>query len=149
MLPPPTSLNRHVLAILDKCNNLNHLKQLQAHLIALGHGHTHFYAFKLIRFCTVRLCNLDYARRMFDKFSSPNIFLYTAIINAYTSVPDHVSAVLLYRDMVRENRSKLNHFMFSIILKSWPEVLPSYGGHAVLEFYYCRLCAEWVVFRGY
>ncbi|KAL0408513.1 UNVERIFIED_CONTAM: Pentatricopeptide repeat-containing protein [Sesamum radiatum] len=72
-------------------------------------------------------CNLAYARRMFDKFSSPNIFLYTAIINAYTSVPDHVSAVLLYRDMVRENRSKPNHFMFSIILKSWPEVLPSYG----------------------
>ncbi|KAL0327351.1 UNVERIFIED_CONTAM: Pentatricopeptide repeat-containing protein [Sesamum angustifolium] len=127
MLPPSTSLNRHVLAILDKCNNLNHLKQLQAHLIALGHGHTHFYAFKLIRFCTVRLCNLAYARRMFDKFISPNIFLYTAIINACTSVPDHLSAVLLYRDMVRENRSKPNHFMFSIILKSWPEVLPSYG----------------------
>ncbi|KAL0372300.1 UNVERIFIED_CONTAM: Pentatricopeptide repeat-containing protein [Sesamum calycinum] len=42
-------------------------------------------------------------------------------------VPDHLSAVLLYRDMVRENRSKPNHFMFSIILKSWPEVLPSYG----------------------
>lgn len=29
--------------------------------------------------------------------------------------------------MIRENRSKPNHFMFSIILKSWPEVVRSYG----------------------
>ncbi|PIN26378.1 hypothetical protein CDL12_00864 [Handroanthus impetiginosus] len=122
-----TSLNRHILAILDKCNNLNHLKQLQAHLISLGHGHTHFYAFKLIRFCTLRLHNIAYARHLFDKFNSPNIYLYTAVIDAYTAVPDHESAVLLYREMVRENGSKPNHFMFSIILKSWPEVLRSHG----------------------
>ncbi|KAK6116582.1 hypothetical protein DH2020_049688 [Rehmannia glutinosa] len=127
MLPSSNSLNRHVLTILDKCSNLNHLKQLQAHLITLGHGHTHFYAFKLIRFCTTRLCNLGYARHLFDRFSSPNIYLYTAIITAYTSVSDHESAVLLYRDMIRENRSKPNHFMFSIILKSWPEVVRGYG----------------------
>ncbi|KAL8532802.1 hypothetical protein ACS0TY_009128 [Phlomoides rotata] len=62
MLPSSTSLNRHVLAILDKCNDLHHLQQLQSHLISLGHGNTHFYAFKLIRFCTTRLCNLRYAR---------------------------------------------------------------------------------------
>ncbi|KAL7110401.1 hypothetical protein ACP275_05G023700 [Erythranthe tilingii] len=127
MLPSLTSLNRHVLTFLDKCSNLSHLKQLQAHLITLGHGETHFYAFKLIRFCTLRLCNLGYARHMFDGFNSPNIYLYTAIITAYAQVPDHASAVLLYRDMVRENRSKPNHYMFSIILKSWPEVVRSYG----------------------
>ncbi|KAL0297080.1 UNVERIFIED_CONTAM: Pentatricopeptide repeat-containing protein [Sesamum radiatum] len=80
-------------------SSTNAITSITSSLIALGHGHTHFYAFKLIRFCSVRLCNLAYARRMFDKFISPNIFLYTAIINAYTSVPDHLSAVLLYRDM--------------------------------------------------
>ncbi|KAL8550644.1 hypothetical protein ACS0TY_009166 [Phlomoides rotata] len=127
MLPSSTSLNRHVLAILDKCNDLHHLQQLQSHLISLGHGNTYFYAFKLIRFCTTRLCNLRYARFLFDKFYSPNIFLYTAIVAAYAAVPDHESAVLIYRDMIRKNRSKPNHFMFSIILKSWPEVLRSYG----------------------
>lgn len=127
MVPFSTSLNRHVLSILDKCSDLNHLKQLQAHLITIGHGDTHFYAFKLIRLCTLRLCNLAYARRVFDKFRSPNIYLYTAIIGAYTRVPDHESAVLLYRDMLRSSRSKPNHYMFSIILKSWPEVVESYG----------------------
>ncbi|XP_051149032.1 pentatricopeptide repeat-containing protein At1g33350 [Andrographis paniculata] len=121
------SLNRHVLTILDKCSNLDHLRQLQAHLTALGHARTHFYAFKLIRFCTTRLRNLAYARRIFDNFASPNIYIYTAIVRAYTQVPDHQSALLLFRDMVRENRSKPNHFMFSIILTSWPEFDTRYG----------------------
>ncbi|KAL3835664.1 hypothetical protein ACJIZ3_010400 [Penstemon smallii] len=127
MLPSSTTLNRHVLSIIDKCRNLNHLKQLQSHLITLGHGQTHFYTFKLIRFCTIHLSSLAYARRLFDKFNSPNIYLYTAMITAYTSVSDHVSSVLLYRDMLSENRSKPNHFMFSLIMKSWPEVVKSYG----------------------
>ncbi|KAL6505435.1 hypothetical protein OROHE_022814 [Orobanche hederae] len=127
MLPCSNSLNRHVLTVLDKCSNLNHLKQLQAHLVTLGHGNTHFYAFKLIRLCTGRLCNLGYARHLFDRFTSPNIYLYTAIISAYASVADHQSAALLYLGMIRENRSRPNHFMFSIILKSLPEVVKSYG----------------------
>ncbi|KAH6777519.1 Pentatricopeptide repeat superfamily protein [Perilla frutescens var. hirtella] len=124
---PCWSLNRHVCAILDKCNNLNHLKQLQSHLITLGHAHIHFYAFKLIRFCTTRLRDLGYARQLFDKFNSPNIYLYTAIIAAYTALPHHEAAALLYRGMLRENRSRPNEYMFSIILRSWPEVVRSYG----------------------
>ncbi|GFP88353.1 pentatricopeptide repeat-containing protein at1g33350 [Phtheirospermum japonicum] len=127
MLSCSNSLNRHVLTILDKCSNLNHLKQLQAHLITLGHGNTHLYAFKLIRFCTIRLRDLTYARHLFDKFPSPNIYLYTAIISAHASVSDHQSSLLLYRDMIRANRSKPNHFMFSIILKSFPEAVKRYG----------------------
>ncbi|XP_073129863.1 pentatricopeptide repeat-containing protein At1g33350 [Henckelia pumila] len=127
MLSFSPSTNKHVLSILDKCSNLNHLKQLQAHLIVLGHGQTHFYAFKLIRFCTLHLSNLGYARLLFDKFNSPNIYMYAAMITAYATSSDHASAVLLYRHMLRENRSKPNDFVFSIILKSYPGVLKRYG----------------------
>ncbi|XP_073020975.1 pentatricopeptide repeat-containing protein At1g33350 [Primulina eburnea] len=126
-----SSLNRHVLSILDNCSNLNHLKQLQAHLTVLGHGQTHFYAFKLIRFCTLHLSNLGYARLLFDKFNSPNIYLYAAMITAYAPLSDHASAVLLYRRMLRENRSKPNDFVFSIILKSYPAVLKRHGTELV------------------
>ncbi|KAL2559925.1 Pentatricopeptide repeat-containing protein [Forsythia ovata] len=128
---PATSLNKHVLSILDRCNNLNHLKQLQAHLITLGHGNTHFYTFKLLRFCTVNLSNLAYARYIFDHFNSPNIYLYTSMITAYTAISDHTSSVLLYRKMVRKNYSKPNEFIFPIVLKSCPEVVEHYGTQMV------------------
>ncbi|XP_057808105.1 pentatricopeptide repeat-containing protein At1g33350 [Salvia miltiorrhiza] len=119
------NFNRHVSAILDKCSNLNHLKQLHAHIITLGHGPIHFYALKLIRFCANR--DLAYARHIFDKFPTPNIYLYTTIVAASARASDHTAAVLIYRDMVRQNRSRPNEYMFSIILKSWPEVARGYG----------------------
>ncbi|XP_059633567.1 pentatricopeptide repeat-containing protein At1g33350 [Cornus florida] len=120
-------LSQHVLAILDKCSHLNHLKQLQAFLTTLGHGQTQFLAFKLVRFCTLSLSNLQYARFIFSHLNSPNIYLYTAMITAYTSQPDHCSSLLLYRDMVRRGRPRPNHFIYPHVLKSYPEVLQSQG----------------------
>ncbi|GFY99993.1 pentatricopeptide repeat (PPR) superfamily protein [Actinidia rufa] len=128
--PKPT-LNHHVLAILERCNHINHLKQLQAFLIALGHGHTQFFAFKLVRFCTLALVNLPYARSIFDHLASPNVFLYTAMVTAYSSRSDHKSALLLYRDMVRRKSPRPNHFIFPHVLKSCPEVLGSRGTELV------------------
>ncbi|PSS13659.1 Pentatricopeptide repeat-containing protein [Actinidia chinensis var. chinensis] len=128
--PKPT-LNHHVLAILERCNHINHLKQLQAFLIALGHGHTQFFAFKLVRFCTLALVNLPYARSIFDHLTSPNVFLYTAMVTAYSSRSDHKSALLLYRDMVRRKSPRPNHFIFPHVLKSCPEVLGSRGTELV------------------
>ncbi|XP_047980770.1 pentatricopeptide repeat-containing protein At1g33350-like isoform X1 [Salvia hispanica] len=125
------TFNSHICAILAKCSNLNHLKQLHAHLITLGHGHIHLYAFKLIRFCATRLRDLTYARHLFDKFPSPNIYLYTAIVDACACATDHRAAALIYRDMVRENRSRPNEFILSIVLKSWPEVARCHGVETV------------------
>ncbi|EPS69424.1 hypothetical protein M569_05340 [Genlisea aurea] len=116
---------------MERCRSLDHVKQLQAHLAILGHGHTHFYAFKLIRLCTIRLANLRYARCLLDKFFSPNVYMYAAVISSYASVSDHESAVLLYRDMLRGSRSRPNHFIFSSILKSWAELLRGYGAESV------------------
>ncbi|KAK6937914.1 Pentatricopeptide repeat [Dillenia turbinata] len=123
--PSQPTLNQYVLTVLSKCFHLNHLKQLQAFLLTLGHGQTHFYAFKLVRFCTVTLSNLDYARFIFNHLNSPNIYLYTAMITAYVSESHHESAFNLFKDMVRRGLPKPNHFIFPYILKSYPEVLDS------------------------
>nr|AYM00906.1 pentatricopeptide repeat protein [Salvia miltiorrhiza] len=120
---PSCSFNRHVSAILDKCSNLNHLKQLHAHLIRWAR-HIHFYALSssLLRHSEPRL-----RTPLFDKFPTPNIYLYTVIVAACTRAPDHTVVVLIYHDMVRENWSRPNEYMFSIILKLWPEVARDYG----------------------
>nr|GMD22699.1 pentatricopeptide repeat-containing protein At1g33350 [Ipomoea batatas]GMD22817.1 pentatricopeptide repeat-containing protein At1g33350 [Ipomoea batatas] len=133
---PSSNLNLQVQAVLEKCSHLHHLKQLQAHLITLGHGHTQFYASKLVRFCTLSLSNLAYARFIFDHLQSPNVFLYTAMITAYNLHSNHTSAFLLYREMVRKGRSKPNEFIFPLALKSCPEVVKNFGTpmlHAQIE----------------
>ncbi|KAK7835010.1 pentatricopeptide repeat-containing protein [Quercus suber] len=120
------NLNQHVLSVLAKCNHLNHLKQLQAFLIALGHSQTQFYAFKLVRFCALSLVNLPYARFIFDHLHSPNVYLYTAMITAYASHHHH-SAFLLYRQMLRLRHPSPNHFIYPHVLKSCPHLSYSHA----------------------
>ncbi|CAN4095322.1 unnamed protein product [Withania somnifera] len=121
------NLEQGILVILDKCKSLTQLKQLQSHLITIGHGQTQLYAFKLVRFCTISLSYLNYGRLIFDYINVPNVYLYTTMITAYTSLPDHKSSLLLYREMVCSGWSKPNQFVFPIILKSFPHVTKPYG----------------------
>ncbi|KAL5996830.1 hypothetical protein ACLOJK_007752 [Asimina triloba] len=117
LLPRP-SLHEHFLSLLEKCVNLGHLKQLQSHLITLGHAQTQLFAFKLVRFSILSLSNLDYARFIFDHLDSPNVYLYTAMITAYASQSDTKSTLLLYQRMIRQGRPPPNHFVFPHMLKS-------------------------------
>ncbi|CAM8919996.1 unnamed protein product [Rhodiola kirilowii] len=112
------ALSDYVLNLLGSFNHLRQLKKLQSYLITLGHGQKQFYAFKLVRFCTLTLANLGYARRIFDYLQSPNIYLYTAMITAYaSSVSNQRDAVALYREMVRRAEPRPNHFVFPHVLR--------------------------------
>ncbi|WCJ29119.1 Pentatricopeptide repeat (PPR) superfamily protein [Euphorbia peplus] len=115
---PTHHLNELVRGILSKSNRQNHLRQLQSFLTTIGHSQTQFYAFKLVRFSILNLSNLTYARRIFNHLYTPNIFLFTALITAYASVSDHLSAFELYRDMIRRDHPKPNQFIFPHVLKS-------------------------------
>ncbi|KAK3014221.1 hypothetical protein RJ639_008966 [Escallonia herrerae] len=120
-----SNLNEHVLTILQRCS---HLKQLQAYLTVLGHSQTQLHAFKLVRFCTITLSNLTYARAIFNQLTHPNVvYFYAAMITAYASQPDHVSSIVLYRNMFREENTQPNQFVYPYALKSFPEVMVSLG----------------------
>ncbi|GJS53354.1 pentatricopeptide repeat-containing protein [Tanacetum coccineum] len=73
------------------------------------------------------LSNTFYARKIFDSLISPNVYLYTAMINAYSMHPDHDSAIRLYRDMVPRKRPQVSHFIYPDVLQSCPEVLGPNG----------------------
>ncbi|XP_077210393.1 pentatricopeptide repeat (PPR) superfamily protein [Tasmannia lanceolata] len=124
---PKPSLNQHILSLLQKCNHLTQLKQIQAFLLTLGHGQTDFFAFKLVRFCALTLTQLHYARLIFDSLNSPNVYLYTAMITAYSSRSDSHSTFALYNKMLHKGRPKPNHFIFPHVLKSCWEVCDVQG----------------------
>ncbi|KAL5081121.1 hypothetical protein RYX36_009542 [Vicia faba] len=115
------NLNDFVSTILNKINHLNHLKQLQSHLITLGHSQTHFYAFKLLRFSFINLSNLHYAHRIFNHVQSPNIYLFTAIITAYSSQQsNHSLTFSLFKNMLNSS-VRPNNFIYPHVLKSSKE----------------------------
>ncbi|XP_078440595.1 pentatricopeptide repeat-containing protein At1g33350-like [Wolffia australiana] len=123
---PGAALNNHVLRTISRCVHLRHLKQLQAHLVVLGHGQTQFFCFKLVRFCTNTLSHLPYARAIFDSLPSPNIFLYTAMLSAYShSSPS--SGAHLFIILLRRSRPRPNQFIFPPALRSFASssTLPS------------------------
>ncbi|KAL5710492.1 hypothetical protein ACHQM5_021047 [Ranunculus cassubicifolius] len=126
------NIDQKVISILQKCRHLNHLKQLQSYLTTLGHGKTQFLTFKLVRFCILSLSNLDYARSIFNNLSSPNVYLYTAMITAYASQPKHQNTtLLLYRNMIRNGHPKPNHFIFPHVLKCCSEMEGNVGTKAL------------------
>ncbi|PON83791.1 Tetratricopeptide-like helical domain containing protein [Trema orientale] len=109
-----------ILEKLGKCSDLNHLKQLQAFLITIGHSQTQLYAFKLVRFTALALADLSYARSIFDRLCSPNVYLFAAMITAYASQCRPISAFDLYRYMLRRGTPSPNHFIYPQVLKSCP-----------------------------
>ncbi|KAK4749601.1 hypothetical protein SAY87_027050 [Trapa incisa] len=119
MLLGLSNLNQLIPRLLERCSLLIQLKQIQAFLLVRGHGDTQFFAFKLVRFCTIQLSHLNYARLIFDSLRSPNIYLCTAMITAYASRPEQSSAAfLLFRDMVRNVSPRPDHFIYPHVLKS-------------------------------
>ncbi|KAI3883591.1 hypothetical protein MKX03_016273 [Papaver bracteatum] len=115
---PNRPINERILSVLQKSNHINHLKQLQSFLITTGNSRIQFITFKLVRFCIITLSNIDYARLIFNDLRSPNVYLYTAMITAYTSQSDYKSTLLLYRDMVRSERTRPSEFIYPHVLKS-------------------------------
>ncbi|KAK9704895.1 hypothetical protein RND81_07G018200 [Saponaria officinalis] len=120
-------LTKTLEIILNKCTTLHHLKQLQASLFTLGNSQAQFFTFRLVRFCTLRLSDIRYARRLFNHLNSPNVYLYSSMINAYGSVYDHISVVTLYKSLVCRGRPRPNHFIYPNVLKSSSELWDSYG----------------------
>ncbi|XP_057519994.1 pentatricopeptide repeat-containing protein At1g33350 [Amaranthus tricolor] len=152
--------------ILHKCKTLNHVKQLQAALITFGHhSQAQFFTFKLLRFCVLHLSNLHYAHLIFSHFKSPNVYLYSAIINAYASKSNHFSVLSLYKDMVNKGRPRPNHFIYPHVLKSGFEVFGMFGMKMIhtqivktgfgsnpivqtgLVDCYCRFCSDYKTAR--
>ncbi|KAJ4959835.1 hypothetical protein NE237_019745 [Protea cynaroides] len=93
------NLNKDVLTLLNKCNHLDHLKQLQAFLLTPGHGQTLFYAFKLVRFCALTLTNLNYAPKCLPLYGIDYVLrlqirseIGTSLVPEYDPEPKSINA---------------------------------------------------------
>ncbi|CAA6662545.1 unnamed protein product [Spirodela intermedia] len=103
---PAVALNQHVLATLERCGHLRQLKQLQAHLIVLGHGHTQFFSFKLLRFSATSSSSSSiaavHAQVAKTGFAGDGV-VQTSLLDAYAKCLDVDTARRLFDEMAERN----------------------------------------------
>uniref|UniRef100_A0ACD5YVN3 Uncharacterized protein n=1 Tax=Avena sativa TaxID=4498 RepID=A0ACD5YVN3_AVESA len=122
MLPPPQFSHGDFVAVLSRCATLAHLKQLHAHSVVTARATAQTTTFHLLRFASLRLSCLPYARRLFDSTPHPNVFLYSAMLSAYAAAsPAHAysrDALALFLRMLRRGRPAPNQFIYPLALRA-------------------------------
>ncbi|KAI4345699.1 hypothetical protein L6164_012799 [Bauhinia variegata] len=105
------------LQILEKCQTLNLVKQVHAHMVTSGVAqHTYPISRLLILSSTF---SLSYALAIFNNVPNPTIFLFNTIINSLTNRTDHIHiAFSLYNRILSHRTLKPNSFTFPSLFKA-------------------------------
>ncbi|VVA14886.1 PREDICTED: pentatricopeptide repeat-containing [Prunus dulcis] len=103
------------------CKNTSGLKKIHAQIVKFSLSQSNFLVTKMVDVCD-NSGNLGYARLLFKQVLEPNVFLFNAIIRAYTHHQMYDLAVTLYKQMPRysqaENPIFPDKFTFPFIIKS-------------------------------
>ncbi|KAK6922695.1 DYW domain [Dillenia turbinata] len=89
------------LTLLEKCSNMEELKQIHSQMFKTGLVHDTIPASRLLAFC----CSpdsgcLDYARKVFDRIQDPNTFIWNMMIRGFSNSKYPEEALILYHQML-------------------------------------------------
>eukprot|EP01018_Ginkgo_biloba_P036700 Gb_40432 [translate_table: standard] len=102
--------------LLQRCTNMETLKQVHAHLFKCGHEKNIFLGTKLVDLYA--MCdNMEQARLVFDRIYTSNAFLWNVMIKAYAVNGPCEESLTLYQQMQREGIQP-NKFTFPFVLKA-------------------------------
>ncbi|XP_015889984.3 pentatricopeptide repeat-containing protein At5g66520 [Ziziphus jujuba] len=106
------------VSLLESCSSMEELKQIHAQMFKTGLVSSSIPVSKLLSFCSLSSSgNLGYACKVFDRFSSPNIFMWNIMIRGYSNSNEPEKALLLYHQMLRHSVSH-NEYTFPFLLKA-------------------------------
>ena len=85
------------LRLLQKCSGMRQLKQIHAHVIALGLSRFTFITSKVLSFCAVsETGDLSYAETVFNQIAAPNIFDFNSMITGFFNCSDFQKGLSVY-----------------------------------------------------
>ncbi|XP_010256585.1 PREDICTED: pentatricopeptide repeat-containing protein At2g29760, chloroplastic [Nelumbo nucifera] len=123
--------NHSVLSLIDKCSDMKQLKQIHAQMLRTGAFFHPYSASRLITMCTLSpFASLEYARRVFDQISQPNVYTWNTLIRAYASGPEPHRALLIFCKMLHQCPDPPNKFTFPFGIKATSELSASREGRA-------------------
>eukprot|EP01018_Ginkgo_biloba_P018788 Gb_22440 [translate_table: standard] len=102
--------------LLEQCSNVNELDQIHGHMITGGLGQNIFLLTKLLTMY-VMCGSMENARLIFDRISTPDVFIWNEMIRGYAMNGPSKDALNLYYQMLRAGMQP-NNFTFPFVLKA-------------------------------
>ncbi|KAL5558785.1 hypothetical protein UlMin_034996 [Ulmus minor] len=114
-------LENFFVPTLQKCTNMAELKKIHAQIIKLSLSQSNFLITKMVDVCDNN-GEMDYAAAVFDQVVTRNVYLFNAMIKAYTHNDMYNLAMILYKKMMRGTQAETsvfpNKFTFPFVVKS-------------------------------
>ncbi|XP_058752235.1 pentatricopeptide repeat-containing protein At1g34160-like [Vicia villosa] len=113
----------NLYSLLQKCNSLIHMKQLQAYLITTGKFQFHPSRTKLIELLAISPAgNLSFAAKIFRQIQNPSTNDYNAILRGLAQSSEPTQSISWYRNMLRCHQ-KIDALTCSFTLKGCARAL--------------------------
>lgn len=116
--------------LLHRFKTRSEWKQIHASVITHGLSQSSFIVTKMVDLCD-KIGDIEYATRLFNHVSNPNVFLYNSIIRAYTHNSLYPSVIRIYKQMLANSLEFPDRFTFPFVFKSCASLGSCYLGKQV------------------
>ncbi|XP_014510917.1 pentatricopeptide repeat-containing protein At2g22410, mitochondrial isoform X1 [Vigna radiata var. radiata] len=111
--------NNPLLSLLERCQSLLQLKQIQTQMILTGFINDSFAASRLVTFCALSESQaLEYCTKILYWIREPNVFSWNVSIRGFVESGDLEGAVLLYKRMLQSGVMKPDNHTYPCLLKA-------------------------------
>ncbi|CAK9153271.1 unnamed protein product [Ilex paraguariensis] len=91
------------LLLMESCNSMSQLKQIQAHMTRTGLIFHLFPVSRVLSFCALSDAgNISHAHLLFTQISEPNVYIWNTMIRGYCKAQKPVVGFSFFQKMVRE-----------------------------------------------
>ncbi|KAI3468255.1 hypothetical protein Pfo_024918 [Paulownia fortunei] len=123
------------IPILRKCNSTIDLKRIHAQMEKFSLLQSNFLVTRMLDICDQN-GEIEYASLLFKKVLEPNIFLYNAMIRAYTHNHMYVLTINVYKEMLRhplqvEEQIFPDRFTYPFVIRSCGGLLNIWSGKQI------------------
>ncbi|CAN6688392.1 unnamed protein product [Malus baccata var. baccata] len=112
--PRDSQNRRETISLIQKCKQFHQVPPIHAKIIRYFQVQDPFVVFELLRLCS-NLNSIDYATKIFQQIQTPNVYLYTALIDGFVSTGFCLDAIRVYCRMDNESVSPDNYAVTSVL----------------------------------
>ncbi|CAL9223759.1 unnamed protein product [Arabidopsis halleri] len=123
-------VENYFIPFLQRVKSRNEWKKIHACIIVHGLSQSSFMVTKMVDLCD-KFGDMDYATRLFNQVSNPNVFLYNSIIRAYTHNSLYCDVIRIYKQLLRKSIEFPDRFTFPFMFKSCASLGSCYLGKQV------------------
>ncbi|XP_019190668.1 PREDICTED: pentatricopeptide repeat-containing protein At2g22410, mitochondrial-like [Ipomoea nil] len=132
---PNLVITHPTLLLIESCNSMSQLKQIQANMTRTGLIFHTFPVSRLLSFCALDDSgDIHYARLLFSQISEPNVYIWNTMIRGYVKAELQEMGLCVFGRMVREN-IEMDERSYVFALKGCGVL----GGFWVGESVHCRI----------